>query len=67
MYLRSPDTIVSNQVLEHEHSLLTQQLASAKGQAAEDLMHLKQGYEIKMQMLVTSIQLGNLDLPSTLV
>jgi hypothetical protein len=56
---------VSNQVLESEHARICAEIASGKtkGEAYEDLLHQKQGYEIKMQMLVTSIQIGNLTLP----
>ncbi|KAJ2993250.1 hypothetical protein HDV02_002562 [Globomyces sp. JEL0801] len=62
----NPDNIKSNQVLEHEHGLIVQQIVQlkAKGMAVpEDLNFQKSGYEIKMNMLVTSIQMGMLDMP----
>jgi hypothetical protein len=49
--------------LEHEHALLLQRIA--KGENNDDLVDRKNGYEIKMNMLVTMIQLGKLDMPGT--
>ncbi|KAJ3325412.1 Coiled-coil and C2 domain-containing protein 1B [Boothiomyces sp. JEL0866] len=58
----NPDLIASNQVLEHEHGNIIKRIAESKT-PQEDLLDLKNSYEIKMNMLVTSIQLGALDMP----
>ncbi|KAJ3313472.1 Coiled-coil and C2 domain-containing protein 1B [Boothiomyces sp. JEL0838] len=58
----NPDLIASNQVLEHEHGNILKKIAESKT-PQEDLLDLKNSYEIKMNMLVTSIQLGALDMP----
>ncbi|KAJ3272381.1 Coiled-coil and C2 domain-containing protein 1B [Terramyces sp. JEL0728] len=58
----NPDLIASNQVLEHEHANIVKKIAESKT-PQEDLLDLKNSYEIKMNMLVTSIQIGALDMP----
>jgi hypothetical protein len=50
-------------VLESEHKALLQRIAAHPN---DDLLDLKSGYEIKMQMLVTAIQIGTLDMPKYL-
>ncbi|KAJ3328667.1 hypothetical protein HDU91_004051, partial [Kappamyces sp. JEL0680] len=58
----SPDNIISNAVLEHEHQLVVKAL-SGQSQPSEELLDQKNGYEIRMNMLVTMIQLGKLNMP----
>jgi hypothetical protein len=54
--------------LEHEHTQISSQIISKKftGPELEELNDKKQGYEIKMNMLVTNIQLGILTLSAYL-
>ncbi|KAJ3304723.1 hypothetical protein HDV03_002408 [Kappamyces sp. JEL0829] len=61
----SPDNIISNAVLEHEHQLVVKAL-SGQSQPSEELLDQKNGYEIRMNMLVTMIQLGKLNMPGML-
>ncbi|KAJ1345130.1 hypothetical protein BSLG_000645 [Batrachochytrium salamandrivorans] len=58
-----PDLIASNQVLEHEHGQILSKIATLKVTKAvipEDLQDKKTAYEIRMNLLVTLIQLGKL-------
>jgi hypothetical protein len=66
LLISSPDNIASNAVLESEHQSLLQKIASSHP-PSEDLLDLKNGYEIKMQMLVTSIQMGTLNMTQYLL
>ncbi|KAI8615843.1 hypothetical protein BC830DRAFT_1081011 [Chytriomyces sp. MP71] len=62
----NPDTIASNMVLEAEHGALVAQitaLKAAKKPVPEELMDRKNGYEIRMNMLVTLVQFGTLTMP----
>ena len=60
----APDNIVSNQVLETEHQQLLAEIASyPKSSVPEELLERRQAYEFKMNMLVTLIQVGSLDMP----
>jgi hypothetical protein len=62
----SPDTIASNQVLEHECNLVNQQIASlkvSKKPIPDDLQDMKSAYEIKMNLLITMVQMGTLTMP----
>jgi hypothetical protein len=59
----SADSIVSNQVLEHEHQAILaqiQQCTLQKQPIPDELQDKKNGYEIRMNMLVTMVQLGQL-------
>ncbi|KAH6568997.1 hypothetical protein BASA50_000445 [Batrachochytrium salamandrivorans] len=59
----NPDLIASNQVLEHEHGQILSKIATLKVTKAvipEDLQDKKTAYEIRMNLLVTLIQLGKL-------
>ncbi len=65
IFLTSPDNIQSNQVLEYEHSDIMKKIESLERShkpVPEDILDLKSAYEIKMNMLVTNIQLGKLDM-----
>ncbi|KAJ3050850.1 Coiled-coil and C2 domain-containing protein 1B [Rhizophlyctis rosea] len=64
MRFLSPDYIISNQVLEHEHNQLTQQIAAAQAarKPVDDLMDRKTSYEIRMNLLVTLVQAGSLSM-----
>ncbi|KAI8903968.1 hypothetical protein EDD86DRAFT_195159 [Gorgonomyces haynaldii] len=59
----NPDLIISNQVLEFEHQQVLQEIQQLKGKPSDDLMDKKQAYEFRMNLLVTLIQLGKLDMP----
>ncbi|KAI8837334.1 hypothetical protein BC829DRAFT_405150 [Chytridium lagenaria] len=62
----SPDTIASNQVLEVEYTALTSQIAAlqaARKPVPEDLTDRKMGYELRMNLLVTLVQVGKLTMP----
>jgi hypothetical protein len=60
------DTIISNQVLEYEHQLISQEietLTNQKKSIPEDLQDAKFAYEIRMNLLVTLVQAGTLTMP----
>ena len=63
----SPDYIISNQVLEHEHNSIVQQIAAAQAarKPVDDLMDRKTSYEIRMNLLVTLVQAGSLSMSGT--
>ena len=59
----SPDNISSNMVLELEHGAISKQIAAlqaAKKPVPEDLIDRKSGLELRMNLLVTMVQLGSL-------
>nr|KAJ3421690.1 Coiled-coil and C2 domain-containing protein 1B [Polyrhizophydium stewartii] len=61
----NPDRIASNQVLESEHSQILGQIAqlqAAKKPVPDDLSDRRTAYEIRMNMLVTLVQLGKLSM-----
>ncbi|KAJ3233236.1 Coiled-coil and C2 domain-containing protein 1B [Chytriomyces hyalinus] len=63
----NPDNIASNMVLENEHGAILAQISAlkvAKKPIPEDLLDRKNGYEIRMNMLVTLVQLGTLTMPA---
>ncbi|KAJ3091720.1 Coiled-coil and C2 domain-containing protein 1A [Quaeritorhiza haematococci] len=64
MSFLSPDNIVSNRVLEVEHAALSAKLATPGGagdaDARMELIDRKQGYDIRMNLLVTMVQIGSL-------
>ena len=60
------DTVVSNQVLEYEHKLITQeieQLTAQRKKIPDEMQDAKMAYEIKMNMLVSMVQMGTLTMP----
>ncbi|KAJ1554046.1 Coiled-coil and C2 domain-containing protein 1B [Cladochytrium tenue] len=62
----SPDTIVSNMVLETEHAALAKQVDAMRASGkpvSEDLEGRRSGYELRMNILVTMVQLGSLTMP----
>ena len=59
----SPDHIVSNQVLEYEQAEIVAQITqfqASKKLVPDELQDKKNAYEIRMNMLVTMVQLGKL-------
>jgi hypothetical protein len=63
------DSVVSNQVLEYEHKLITQeieQLTVQRKKIPDELQDAKMAYEIKMNMLVSMVQMGTLTMPAYL-
>lgn len=63
----SPDTWVSNIVLEHELSKLEEQIAAGKSQQNLDhLIDRKMQIEIKMQVMTAMVQSGKLTLDGML-
>ncbi|KAJ3194955.1 Coiled-coil and C2 domain-containing protein 1A [Irineochytrium annulatum] len=54
----NPETIVSNMVLEEEHTALLAKIATYGKAVPEELADRKMGYEFRMNMLVTNVQLG---------
>ncbi|KAJ3036005.1 Coiled-coil and C2 domain-containing protein 1B [Rhizophlyctis rosea] len=62
MRFLSPDYIISNQVLEHEHNQILAQIAAAQKErkSVDDLMDRKTQYQIRMNLLVTLVQAGSL-------
>ncbi|KAJ3261279.1 Coiled-coil and C2 domain-containing protein 1B [Chytriomyces hyalinus] len=63
----NPDNIASNMVLENEHGAILAQISAlkvAKKPIPDDLVDRKNGYEIRMNMLVTLVQLGTLTMPA---
>ncbi len=57
------DDIESNQVLEHEHRLISAEidaLYAQKKKIPEEIEDLKRSYEIKMNLLVSMVQSGSL-------
>ncbi|EGF81497.1 hypothetical protein BATDEDRAFT_34789 [Batrachochytrium dendrobatidis JAM81] len=64
---QNPDKIASNQVLEHEHGQILAQIAQltvTRKPIPEEIQDKKTAYEIRMNLLVTLIQLGKLDMTS---
>ncbi|KAJ3217457.1 Coiled-coil and C2 domain-containing protein 1B [Dinochytrium kinnereticum] len=62
----NPDNIASNQVLESEYTALSAQIASlqaARKAVPEDLNDRKMGLELRMNLLVTLVQVGKLTMP----
>ena len=60
------DSVFSNQVLEYEHKLISQeieQLTVQRKKIPDELQDAKMAYEIKMNMLVSMVQLGTLTMP----
>ncbi|KAI8835669.1 hypothetical protein BJ741DRAFT_549668 [Chytriomyces cf. hyalinus JEL632] len=63
----NPDNIASNMVLENEHGAILAQISAlkvSKKPIPDDLVDRKNGYEIRMNMLVTLVQLGTLTMPA---
>lgn len=56
----TPDNIASNAVLEYELGVIQAQLLTSP--RSEDLLDLKISYEIRINLLVTMIQMGRLDM-----
>ncbi|KAJ3138774.1 Coiled-coil and C2 domain-containing protein 1B [Physocladia obscura] len=59
----NPDTIASNNVLEAEHTAIVAQITSYKAAmkpVPEDLGDRKSAYDLRMNMLITSVQTGTL-------
>ncbi|KAJ3411982.1 Coiled-coil and C2 domain-containing protein 1B [Chytridiales sp. JEL 0842] len=63
MQFLNPETIASNQVLEAEYNALVAQIAALKAArkpVPDELDDRKTGYEIRMNLLVTMVQVGAL-------
>ncbi|KAJ3392921.1 Coiled-coil and C2 domain-containing protein 1B [Entophlyctis sp. JEL0112] len=63
MQFLNPDLIASNNVLETEHTALLAQISAlkaAKRPVPDDLMDKKNGYEFRLNILVTMVQTGAL-------
>ncbi|KAL1919989.1 uncharacterized protein VTP21DRAFT_1135 [Calcarisporiella thermophila] len=64
----NPDTIASNNVLEHEIGLISSKLAAMDSGSAEyeDQLDRKQALEVKMNLLVLQVQMGQLTMEAYL-
>lgn len=56
----SPETLFSNFVLETEHGRISAELQQASSLQKQDLVFLKESYELRMNFLVLIVQTGKL-------